>query len=87
VQNVTLAPDGYERQMLVFNGSYPGPRLEANWGDMLLIHVTNELTNNGYGVLQKQVKAETLTLTLVLQFTGMALDNKGLINTTVFYQT
>ncbi|OQE28924.1 hypothetical protein PENFLA_c004G08458 [Penicillium flavigenum] len=50
VQNVTLAPDGYERQMLVFNGSYPGPRLEANWGDMLLIHVTNELTNNGTAV-------------------------------------
>ncbi|CAG8234751.1 unnamed protein product [Penicillium nalgiovense] len=41
---------GYERQMLVFNGSYPGPRLEANWGDMLVILVTNELTNNGTAV-------------------------------------
>lgn len=46
--------DGYERQMLVFNGSYPGPRLEANWGDMLVIHVTNELTNNGYEVLKNK---------------------------------
>ncbi|OQE02710.1 hypothetical protein PENVUL_c039G03849 [Penicillium vulpinum] len=50
VQNTTLAPDGYERQMLVFNGSYPGPRIEANWGDMLVIHVTNELTDNGTAV-------------------------------------
>jgi hypothetical protein len=53
----------------------------ANWGDIL------EPTNNGYEVLQKQLKAETLTLILVLRFTGIALDNKGLINTTEFYQT
>ncbi|KAF9893207.1 laccase, multicopper oxidase, benzenediol:oxygen oxidorectuctase [Aspergillus nanangensis] len=42
-----MAPDGYERQVLVFNGSYPGPLIEADWGDTLIIHVANELTDNG----------------------------------------
>ncbi|KAJ5818171.1 multicopper oxidase-domain-containing protein [Penicillium riverlandense] len=50
VQNCTLAPDGYERQVLVFNGSYPGPTIEADWGDTLIIHVRNELTDNGTAI-------------------------------------
>jgi FtsP/CotA-like multicopper oxidase with cupredoxin domain len=39
--------------VLVFNGTSPGPRLEANWGDNLVIHVTNELTDNGYATFHK----------------------------------
>ncbi|KAJ5923529.1 hypothetical protein N7454_008774 [Penicillium verhagenii] len=50
VQNVTLAPDGYERLVLAANGTYPGPLIEANWGDDLVIHVTNELENNGTAI-------------------------------------
>ncbi|KAL5358784.1 multicopper oxidase-domain-containing protein [Aspergillus floccosus] len=50
VQNRTLAPDGHERQVLVFNGTYPGPLIEADWGDTLIIHVTNELTDNGTAI-------------------------------------
>ncbi|PLB34160.1 multicopper oxidase-domain-containing protein [Aspergillus candidus] len=46
-QNLTLAPDGYERQVLVFNGSLPGPTIEADWGDTIVVHVTNQLTDNG----------------------------------------
>jgi FtsP/CotA-like multicopper oxidase with cupredoxin domain len=47
-QNVTLAPDGYERPMLVFNGTFPGPTIEADWGDTLVIHVKNDMQHNGY---------------------------------------
>jgi FtsP/CotA-like multicopper oxidase with cupredoxin domain len=47
-ENHTLAPDGYERQVLVFNGTLPGPLIEADWGDELVIHVTNALDYNGY---------------------------------------
>ncbi|KAF8542012.1 multicopper oxidase-domain-containing protein [Trichophaea hybrida] len=36
--------DGVERIGQVVNGTYPGPLLEANWGDTLRIHVTNYLT-------------------------------------------
>lgn len=44
---MTLAPDGYEREVMVFNGSLPGPTIEADWGDEIVIHVTNSLPNNG----------------------------------------
>jgi hypothetical protein len=49
VDNVIMAPDGVSREMMVYNGSFPGPLIEANWGDTLVIHVTNNLSNaNGY---------------------------------------
>lgn len=43
-----LAPDGYEREVQVFNGSLPGPLIEADWGDEVVIHVTNAIPDNGY---------------------------------------
>ena len=51
VDNTTLAPDGVSRQMLVFNGTYPGPTIEANWGDTINITVINNLQNNGYELI------------------------------------
>ncbi|KAJ5679257.1 hypothetical protein N7462_007501 [Penicillium macrosclerotiorum] len=50
VENCTLAPDGYERQVLVFNGTYPGPVIEADWGDNVIVHVSNKLTDNGTSI-------------------------------------
>lgn len=38
-----LSPDGYQKDMLVFNGQFPGPLIEANWGDWVEITVTNSL--------------------------------------------
>ncbi|KAF2257739.1 laccase-1 precursor [Lojkania enalia] len=54
----TIAPDGVTRNGLVFNGQYPGPLIEANWGDWILLKVTNDLTDEGttvhcHGLLQK----------------------------------
>lgn len=43
VRNVTLAPDGFARQMLTVNGQYPGPLIEAFTGDIVRVRVTNEL--------------------------------------------
>jgi FtsP/CotA-like multicopper oxidase with cupredoxin domain len=34
--------------MLLFNNTFPGPLIEADWGDELVIHVTNNLEDNGY---------------------------------------
>ncbi|XEU97590.1 hypothetical protein FSHL1_002876 [Fusarium sambucinum] len=46
-----IAPDGYEVERLLFNGSYPGPTLEGNWGDTFEITVFNNLTNfNGTSI-------------------------------------
>lgn len=47
LQNVTTAPDGVSRNALTVNGSFPGPTIEANWGDTVKVHVLNSLANNG----------------------------------------
>jgi len=47
VENSTLAPDGYQRQVLAVNGTLPGPAITGDWGDHFVIHVTNNLENNG----------------------------------------
>ncbi|KAH8598218.1 Cupredoxin [Bisporella sp. PMI_857] len=50
VENGTLAPDGFERQVITFNGTIPGPLITANWGDTIRVHVKNNLLNNGTSV-------------------------------------
>ncbi|KAG9121221.1 laccase, multicopper oxidase, benzenediol:oxygen oxidorectuctase, partial [Ceratobasidium sp. 392] len=37
------APDGFYRDMLVVNGQYPGPTIEANEGDTVIVNVKNKL--------------------------------------------
>lgn len=56
--NSTLAPDGVPRMALTVNGSIPGPTIEADWGDTIVVHVKNGLANNGtsfhwHGIRQK----------------------------------
>lgn len=36
--------------MLVVNGQYPGPLLEADWGDRIEVTVHNDLPHNGTGI-------------------------------------
>ncbi|KAK6839874.1 hypothetical protein PG987_005740 [Apiospora arundinis] len=57
-EETIMAPDGFQRPVMVFNGSIPGPTIEADWGDDVVIHVTNNLRNNGtaihwHGIHQK----------------------------------
>ncbi len=42
--------DGYKRPCMTFNGTVPGPLISANWGDNLVIHVTNNLKSNGTAI-------------------------------------
>ena len=42
-----MVPDGFERFVLTFNGTIPGPTLSADWGDTFIVHVTNHLAENG----------------------------------------
>jgi FtsP/CotA-like multicopper oxidase with cupredoxin domain len=53
------APDGYEQDLLLINDQYPGPLIEANWGDTIQVTVHNELEDEGtamhwHGLLQKE---------------------------------
>ncbi|EXJ86608.1 hypothetical protein A1O3_03561 [Capronia epimyces CBS 606.96] len=44
-----LSPDGYERSLLLVNGQYPAPTIEANWGDTIEVTVTNNITGVAEG--------------------------------------
>ncbi|KAI9742047.1 MAG: hypothetical protein M1834_000437 [Cirrosporium novae-zelandiae] len=47
VTNTTASPDGIEKIVSLINGSFPGPTIIADWGDTVIVHLTNSLTNNG----------------------------------------
>lgn len=44
-----LAPDGFLKCGIFINGGYPGPLLEANWGDTFQITVHNNITADEEG--------------------------------------
>lgn len=51
ITNTTCNPDGNgARPCLIFNNQYPGPTIQANWGDTLSITVKNSMTGNGTGI-------------------------------------
>lgn len=43
------SPDGYEREVIAINGMFPGPLIEANTGDTIIVHVNNGL-DEGQGL-------------------------------------
>jgi FtsP/CotA-like multicopper oxidase with cupredoxin domain len=50
ITNTTLAPDGIKRIALTVNGQLPGPVIEANWGDTVIVTVNNKLQDNGTSI-------------------------------------
>lgn len=55
-----IAPDGYQKHALLINGGFPGPAIEANWGDTIQVTVHNNITGpqegtslHWHGLLQK----------------------------------
>ncbi|GAO14045.1 hypothetical protein UVI_02035940 [Ustilaginoidea virens] len=44
-----LAPDGYERDTILINGAFPGPLIEANWGDTIQVTLHNNITDPSEG--------------------------------------
>ncbi|RFU23841.1 hypothetical protein B7463_g12498, partial [Scytalidium lignicola] len=45
--NTTASLDGVERNVLLVNGTFPGPTIIADWGDTIVVHLYNSLENNG----------------------------------------
>ncbi|KAF7557463.1 hypothetical protein G7Z17_g672 [Cylindrodendrum hubeiense] len=43
----TIAPDGYELSAILVNGAFPGPTIEANWGDTIQVTVHNDIEDEG----------------------------------------
>ncbi|OQO13561.1 hypothetical protein B0A48_01790 [Cryoendolithus antarcticus] len=50
VTNTTLAPDGVMTPALVVNGQFPGPLIEANWEDEIVVNVYNALVTEGTAI-------------------------------------
>lgn len=58
VSKQSCAPDGVNTTCLLVNGQYPGPAIEANWGDTIQVKLTNNIADEGtgihwHGILQK----------------------------------
>lgn len=49
VDELTLAPDGYPRPVMAINKTIPGPTVFADWGDWVIVHVTNYLDQSRNG--------------------------------------
>ncbi|KAE8381899.1 multicopper oxidase-domain-containing protein [Aspergillus bertholletiae] len=65
ISREVLAPDGYPKNGLLINGQFPGPMIEANWGDMIEVTVHNNihpdeegLTLHWHGLTQKKTPWE-----------------------------
>lgn len=42
-----LAPDGINRSVILVNGQFPGPLIQANWGDTINVKVHNQINALG----------------------------------------
>lgn len=56
-----IAPDGVNKSVILINDQFPGPTIEANWGDTIEVNVTNEITGpeegtalHWHGLLQRE---------------------------------
>ncbi|KPM38272.1 hypothetical protein AK830_g8298 [Neonectria ditissima] len=45
IVSATLNPDGVFRPMVLINNQYPGPLIECNEGDTIVVHVNNQAIN------------------------------------------
>lgn len=44
VSRGAISPDGYQVPALLVNGAFPGPTIEANWGDTIQVTIHNNIT-------------------------------------------
>jgi FtsP/CotA-like multicopper oxidase with cupredoxin domain len=55
-----ISPDGVNRSAIVINNAFPGPTIEANWGDWISVTVHNSMEEgtalHWHGLLQKETQ-------------------------------
>ena len=63
ISRKNISPDGQEKPCILINGEFPGPTLEANYGDTFVINVRNDITGpeegtslHWHGLLQKDTQ-------------------------------
>ncbi|KAK5652969.1 hypothetical protein OQA88_9449 [Cercophora sp. LCS_1] len=52
ITNVTnwQGPDGTVKHAMLINGQFPGPTIEADWGDYIQVNVYNDMQDNGTSI-------------------------------------
>ncbi|KAI0482049.1 Cupredoxin [Xylariaceae sp. FL0804] len=50
VARATIAPDGVDTPAILINNQFPGPTIEANWGDWIEVTVENQVTDPDEGM-------------------------------------
>ncbi|KAK4180245.1 putative laccase precursor [Triangularia setosa] len=52
ITNVTnwLGPDGVRKPAMLINNQFPGPTIEADWGDYVVVNVYNDMQDNGTSI-------------------------------------
>jgi FtsP/CotA-like multicopper oxidase with cupredoxin domain len=43
IKRAVGAPDGVQKEMMLVNDMFPGPSIEANWGDWIEVTVENQI--------------------------------------------
>ena len=61
IQRGFKAPDGVNTSVILINGQFPGPTIQANWGDTIQVTVHNKISGpeegtalHWHGILQKE---------------------------------
>lgn len=60
ISNITMAPDGVELPLLVANGQFPGPLIEANWVRKNPQVMYNAVTNS-FRVIGLRSRSQTIS--------------------------
>ncbi|TVY82302.1 Laccase-2 [Lachnellula suecica] len=61
IVNTTCAPDGIDRVCLSVNGTVPGPTIIADWGDTVVVHVSNSMADNGTSIHFHGIRLPSVT--------------------------
>lgn len=73
VGNHQIAPDGYLVDRMLFNGTYPGPTLEGDWGDTF-----GKSSNGGLVTVKALITIEITVFNNLTNFNGTSIHWHGI---------
>ena len=81
IEKATLAPDGFTRQLTTVNGQIPGPTLEVNKGDRIVMKIHNKLgePTGNFQRIFSYVLCVVRNFKLILQNEILAIHAHGML--------
>ncbi|KPM44117.1 Laccase-2 [Neonectria ditissima] len=78
VTNEVISPDGWEVQRMLFNGTYPGPTLEGNWGDTFSMLYSSIAFLYGLVMASADTRAEITVRNKLTNYNGTSIHWHGI---------